>query len=87
MAGEFASPLSHEVRQRIERERRLSQVVGDCSNRPLRIISGYSPRLFVADVEPSDLLDPGDEARPNSPQRLDVPPADSLTALWHRHRK
>lgn len=48
--------MSYEVMQRIKRERQLGLDDRDSTYRPLQIVSGYNPRVFIADVEPSDLL-------------------------------
>lgn len=52
--------MSYEVMERIKRERQLGLDDRDCSYRPLQIVSGYSPRLFVADVDESDTDGPED---------------------------
>lgn len=62
---EIASPLSFEVAKRIQQER---QIDGDSRYRPLQLITGYNPRVFIADPDMGQ-PDPGDGAHYNLPSR------------------
>lgn len=55
MAYEIATPLTQLVLKRIEQERQFDLQGSDSTRARLQIVTGYNPRVFVADVEPSDL--------------------------------
>jgi len=80
MGYDIASDRSYEVLQ----TRRLRAQQGlepqDSTLAPLKVISGYNPRVFVADVEEGT-----DGADPNPPHIITVP--QHTVTLWHRHRK
>lgn len=63
MAYDIATPLTHLVLQRVKFERDHGQQFSDSTYRPLRIISGYSPRVFIADMPEFG----GDSPNPNPP--------------------
>lgn len=65
---EIATPTHQRVLERVKQERQLNLQGGDSTYQPLRIISGYNPRLFVADPDFGQ-PDPGDGAHPNLPSR------------------
>jgi hypothetical protein len=58
-----ASDLSYLVQQRIQREKQLGQLVGDCTYGRVQVVTGYNPRFFVADPDMGH-EDTGDRARP-----------------------
>lgn len=61
MAYDIATPYTHLVLQRVQFERDHGQQFSDSTYRPLRIISGYNPRVFIADMPEFE----GDSADPN----------------------
>jgi hypothetical protein len=66
-----ASDLSYLVQQRIQREQQLGQPMGDSQHCRMQLVTGYNPRLFVADPDMGQ-PDNGDRARPKGRERLDM---------------
>lgn len=48
---EFALPTTQECLQRQRAEAQAALIAGDSTYRPLQLVSGYSPRLFVGDAD------------------------------------
>lgn len=69
----IASDLSYLVAQKIRQEREMGTCALDLNHQRLHVITGYSARVFVADVE--DCI--GDCARPNPREVAAVGESDS----------